>query len=54
VQSSIKMTLLLLKGARALCCFYVALVSLCKDLSVSDNRDLQYSYEGYMALTLVV
>jgi hypothetical protein len=44
----------MLKGARALCYFYVALVSLCKDLSVSDNRDLQYSCEGYMALAVVV
>jgi hypothetical protein len=25
-----------------------------KDLPVSDNRDWQYSCEGYMALTLVV
>jgi hypothetical protein len=46
--------LLLLKGARALCCFYVALVTLRKDLSVSDNQDLQYNCEGYMALALVV
>jgi hypothetical protein len=34
--------------------FYVALVTLRKDLHVSDNRDWQYSCEGYMALALVV
>jgi argininosuccinate lyase len=34
--------------------YIVALVSLRKDLPVSDKRDLQYSCEGYMALTLVV
>jgi hypothetical protein len=33
---------------------FVSLVSLRKDLSISDNRDIQYSCEGYMALTLVV
>jgi hypothetical protein len=40
----------LFKRARAW--FYDALVSLPKDLSVSDNRDLQYNHEGYMALAL--
>jgi hypothetical protein len=34
--------------------YFDALVSLHKDLSVSDNRDIQYSCEGYMALALVV
>jgi argininosuccinate lyase len=34
--------------------YIVALVSLRKDLPVSDNRDLQYSCEGYMALALIV
>ena len=40
-----------LKGARVWFCD--ALVSLPKDLSVSDNRDIQYNREGYMALALV-
>jgi argininosuccinate lyase len=47
------MILLLLKGARARG-YIVALVTLHKDLPVSDNRDIQYSCEGYMALALVV
>jgi argininosuccinate lyase len=34
--------------------YIVALVTLRKDLPVSDNRDIQYSCEGYMALALVV
>jgi hypothetical protein len=34
--------------------YFDALVTLYKDLSVSDNRDIQYSYEDYMALALVV
>ena len=43
-----------LKRARALGCFYGALVSLPKDLSVSGfPRDLQYNHECYMALALV-
>jgi hypothetical protein len=33
---------------------FVALVSLRKNLSVSDNQNIQYSCEGYMALGLVV
>jgi hypothetical protein len=41
-----KMTILLFKGARALCCFYVALVTLRKDLSVSDNWDLTVQLWG--------
>jgi argininosuccinate lyase len=41
------------KGARARG-YIVALVSLRKDLPVSDNRDIQYSCEGYMAMALVV
>jgi argininosuccinate lyase len=47
------MILLLLKGARARG-YIVALVTLRKDLPVSDNRDIQYNCEGYMALALVV
>jgi hypothetical protein len=40
--------------ARVLGCFYGALVSLPKDLSVSGfSWDLQYNHECYMALTLV-
>ena len=31
---------------------YGALVSLHKDLSVYDHRDIQYNCEGYMALAL--
>ena len=42
------------KRARALGCFYGALVFLPKDLSVSGfPRDLQYNHECYMALALV-
>jgi hypothetical protein len=37
-----------------LCFLFVALVTLRKDLPVSDNRDGQYSCEGYMALALVI
>jgi argininosuccinate lyase len=47
------MILLLLKGVRARG-YIVALVTLHKDLPVSNNRDIQYSCEGYMALALVV
>jgi hypothetical protein len=34
--------------------YFDALVSLRKDLPVSDNRDIQYNCEGYIALALVV
>jgi argininosuccinate lyase len=47
------MIVLLLKGVRARG-YIVALVTLHKDLPVSNNRDIQYSCEGYMALALVV
>jgi argininosuccinate lyase len=48
------MILLLLKREARARGYIVALVSLRKDLPVSDNRDIQYSYESYMALALVV
>jgi hypothetical protein len=48
------MILLLLKRGLEQGVILIALVSLHKDLSVSDNRDIQYSCEGYMALALVV
>jgi argininosuccinate lyase len=48
------MNLLLLKRGLEEGLILIALVTLCKDLPVSDNRDIQYSCEGYMALALVV
>jgi hypothetical protein len=48
------MILLLLKRGLEHVGYFDALVSLHKDLPVSDNRDIQYSCEGYMALALVV
>jgi hypothetical protein len=48
------MILLLLKRGLEHVGYFDVLVSLRKDLPVSDNRDIQYSYEGYMALALVV
>jgi hypothetical protein len=48
------MILLLLKTGLEEGVILIALVTLRKDLPVSDNRDIQYSYEGYMALALVV
>jgi hypothetical protein len=54
MQPTIKMNLLLLKRGPEHVGYFDALVSLHKDLPVSDNRDRQYSYEGYMAVALVV
>jgi hypothetical protein len=54
MQPTIKMILLLLKRGLEHVGYIVALVSLRKDLPVSDNWDIQYSCEGYMALALVV
>jgi hypothetical protein len=48
------MILLLLKRGLEHVGYFDAMVSLRKDLFVSDNRDIQYSCEGYMALALVV
>jgi hypothetical protein len=48
------MILLLLKRGLEQGVILIALVSLHKDLPVSDNRDWQYSCEGYLALALVV
>jgi argininosuccinate lyase len=46
--------LLLIKGLEhCVVLIVVALVTLYKDLSVSDNRDIQYSCEGYTALALI-
>jgi hypothetical protein len=48
------MILLVLKRGLEHVSYFDALVSLHKDLPVSDNRDIQYSCEGYMVLALVV
>jgi hypothetical protein len=48
------MILLLLKRGLEHVGYIIALVTLHKDIPVSDNHDWLYSCEGYMALALVV
>jgi argininosuccinate lyase len=54
MQSTIKMILFTIEKEARARGYIVALVTLRKDLPVSDNRDIQYNCEGYMALALVV